>query len=104
LDSAGSYNLQAAKRTAEKLTAVLIVKSKPTFTIIKTPQQPNGYDCGGYVLSICESVGVWAKEDSDQIQAKTIEQLVNEKVQHKQVENKRQDIKRLIIEMAKSHK
>jgi sentrin-specific protease 8 len=106
MDSAGSYNLLAARRTAEKLTAVLIVKSKPGFNIINTPQQMNGYDCGGFVLSICEEIGVWAKDllESGEIAAKSIEQIVAATVNPKQVQNKRQEIKQLILEMAKAHK
>ena len=107
MDSAGSYNLQAAKRTAQKLTAVLIVKSKPSFNILTTPQQPNGYDCGGFVLSICEEIGIWAKDivmNQDPITGKDIEQIITIKVNPNQVQNKHQAIKQLILEMAKTRK
>ncbi len=108
MDSAGSYNLQAAKRTAQKLTAVLVVKSQPSFSILSTPQQPNGYDCGGFVLAISEEIGVWAKDlvakQDPIITGKDIEHIVAAKVSPNQVQNKRQDIKRLILDMAKTHK
>lgn len=109
----GAPNLPVATRLADALRPLLLAndsrRSEMTVPLVEgpTPKQPNGYDCGVYVMAIARAICGWWKNDHDPCRGGDWYEVVKREVDAGSVKAMRGDllqlINNLIIDKAKAN-